>query len=119
MSASDNYPATAYDVNLGGVLQCLQAAELYRVPRVVVASAKAAYGAPSAEDGPPGCRPVTEEIRFGLANVYGLTKRAVEDLCSYYRQHRRVEVSCLTLGSTYGQARIKNRAGAIMDHIPP
>jgi UDP-glucose 4-epimerase len=103
--ASDQDPAAAYDVNLGGVLQCLQAAASHGAARVVVASAKAAYGALPGRYGPPGFEPVTEDVRSGPANVYGLTKRAVEDLCGYYRERRGVDVSCLRLGSTYGPGK--------------
>jgi nucleoside-diphosphate-sugar epimerase len=105
--ASNADPASAYDVNLGGVLQCLDAAQRFEVPRVVVASAKAAYGLLPEDYRPPGFRPVTEDLRFPPGNVYGLTKRAVEDVCGYYRSHRGIDTACLRLGSTYGPGKDK------------
>lgn len=110
--ASNADPVTAYDVNLGGVLQCLDAAERFGVPQVVVASAKAAYGTLPQEYGPPGFPPVSEDLRFPPGNIYGLTKRAVEDACGYYRSHRGVEVACLRLGSTYGPGKYKGSHGS-------
>jgi UDP-glucose 4-epimerase len=105
--ASNADPLSAYDVNLGGVLQCLDAAQRYDVPKVVVASAKAAYGVLPPGYRSPGFRPVTEDLRFPPGNIYGLSKRAVEDVCCYYRSQRGVDVACLRLGSTYGPGKDK------------
>jgi nucleoside-diphosphate-sugar epimerase len=107
--ASNADPLSAYDVNLGGVLQCLDAAQRYDVPRVVVASAKAAYGVLPPGYRSPAFRPVTEDLRFPPGNIYGLTKRAAEDVCGYYRSQRGVEVACLRLGSTYGPGKDKGK----------
>lgn len=104
-------PVGAFQVNVGGTIQVLEAAARHAIDSVVVVTAKAAYGAVPAPYRAPQFKPLSEDLSWPPANVYGLTKRAAEQLCGYYRAHRGVDTACLRLGSTYGPGKGTQHGG--------
>lgn len=76
------------DTNVAGTLAVLEAARECGVSRVVYSSTTSVYGAALR---PPEDRPaawIDEEVEPVPRNIYGVTKRAAEDLCElFYRAH--------------------------------
>ncbi len=79
-------PQLCWDVNIGGVINVLQAAVDYDMARVIIPSSIAAFGPDTPRQNTPNdtiLRPTT---------MYGVTKVCGERLCDYYVQHFGVDV---------------------------
>ncbi len=91
------HPARSFvDVNVGGTLNLLEAARDTGVGAFVVTSTTSVFGAAMALA--PGAREavwVDENLAPVPKNIYGVTKRAAEDLCQLF--HRRDGLNCLVL----------------------
>ena len=83
------------DTNVSGTLAVLEAALELGVPRVVYSSTTSVYGATLR---PPAGEPaawIDEDAPSVPRNIYGVTKRAAEDLCELF--HRAHGLPCIVL----------------------
>jgi nucleoside-diphosphate-sugar epimerase len=108
--ALEKDPPVGYRVNLLGSLNVFDIARDLALERVVVTSSKAVYGSLRGEHAAPSFRPVTEDYVGQTANVYGATKKSLEDATFHYRRLFDLDVIVLRLGSTFGPG--KGRPGA-------
>lgn len=83
---SQQDPRSAFEINVMGTVNVLEAADTLDVQRVVVASSASAYGTV-----PPEYDEVTESVPKDPDNIYGLTKFAVERIGQTYHEQDRVE----------------------------
>lgn len=83
---SQQNPRRAFEINVMGTVNVLEAADSLGVQRVVVASSASAYGTVSAE-----FTELTEEVPKDPDNIYGLSKFTVERLGRTYQEQDRVE----------------------------
>ena len=83
------------DTNITGTLNLLEEAVLAGVRSFVFTSTTSAFG--DALTPPPGAPAawITEEMTPAPKNIYGVTKRAAEDLCELF--HRNQRLACLVL----------------------
>lgn len=72
-----DYPRSAYEVNVGGTFEVLEAMTRNGVRRLVYSSSASVYGDAVEE-------PMTEDHPFNFANFYGATKAASEDVIRGY-----------------------------------
>ena len=105
-------PRQGYAVNLLGALGVFDVARDLDLERVVFASSKAAYGAVGGAHAPPTFAPVTEDYQGAALDVYGSTKRALEEAAHHYRRLWNLDLIALRLGSTYGPGKLA-RHGAV------
>jgi UDP-glucose 4-epimerase len=103
-------PPVGYRVNVLGSLNVFDVARDLGLERVVVTSSKAVYGALRGPFAAPTFTPVTEDYVGQTSNVYGATKKALEDAAYHYRRLFGLDVIALRLGSTFGPG--KGRPGA-------
>jgi UDP-glucose 4-epimerase len=83
------------DVNVTGTLNLLEEASAAGVRAFLYTSTTSAFGAAL---NPPAGAPaawITEDVKSVAKNIYGVTKRAAEDLCELF--HRRQGLACLVL----------------------
>lgn len=110
-TTAEQDPHGAYAVNVAGSLNVFEAARRSGCERVVYTSTKGVYGTLGAEYGPPAFRPVPESHDRRPRNVYGATKKALEDAVHHYRRIHGMEIVALRLGSTFGPGKSGARAG--------
>ena len=110
--ACEEDPLRGYQVNLLGALHVFDVARDLALERVVFASSKGAYGAMAGEHAAPTFKPVTEDYASPPLDVYGSTKRALEDAARHYRRLWDLDLIALRLGSTYGPGKLA-RHGAV------
>lgn len=77
-----DYPRSAFDVNMKGTFNVLEACVKNRISRVVYSSSASVYGDAISE-------PMTEDHPYNNTNFYGATKIAGEHMCRayYHRYH--------------------------------
>jgi UDP-glucose 4-epimerase len=97
-AASRRSPLTAYELNVGGVLNVLEAASILDIERVVCASSVAVYSS----DAPPLQR---EDDPTVPSTVYGMTKLAVEHSGAFYARDRGLRFIALRPTRLYGPGR--------------
>jgi UDP-glucose 4-epimerase len=95
-------PARVTAVNIGGLVDVLEAARLHGRPRIVWFSSILAYGTR------PGLAPVDEATILRPGTVYGATKAAGEALLEAYAQDHGVDGVALRVASCYGPGRTTN-----------
>jgi UDP-glucose 4-epimerase len=79
------YPRSAFEVNIGGTFNVVEACIRKRVKRLVFSSSASVYGDALAE-------PMTEDHPYNNTNFYGATKIAGEHICrSLYHRYRNSE----------------------------
>lgn len=103
-------PPHGYRVNVLGSMNVFDAARQNGVERVVVTSSKAVYGRLRGPHAAPVYEPVTEDYVGQTNNVYGATKKALEDAAFHYRRLFDQDIIALRLGSTFGPG--KGRPGS-------
>ncbi|HEY3059210.1 MAG TPA: NAD(P)-dependent oxidoreductase [Chloroflexota bacterium] len=103
-------PQVGYRVNVLGSLNVFDVARDLSLERVVFTSSKAVYGALRGSFSAPTFEPVTEDHVGQTSNVYGATKKALEDAAYHYRRLFGLDIIALRLGSTFGPG--KGRSGA-------
>ncbi|EKD63218.1 MAG: hypothetical protein ACD_51C00316G0013 [uncultured bacterium] len=89
-------PVLYYDVNVGGTLNILAAAQNIKVKNFVFASSSSVYG---------GCENIPfEESEWPLMPIspYAATKLAGENLCYFYHKQFGMNVTCLRFFTVYG-----------------
>jgi nucleoside-diphosphate-sugar epimerase len=97
--ASEADPAVAFDVNVLGTFNALEAARRSGVRKLVVTSSVAAYDAPE-----PGTL-FDETMPLGPMGVYGMTKASLEDWCAFYRRRWRIDVRVARPAAVVGPGR--------------
>ena len=97
-------------MNVLGTLNVFDVARDLGLERVVVTSSKAVYGALRGDFASPTFKPVTEDYVGQTSNIYGATKKALEDAAFHYRRLFGLDIITLRLGSTFGPG--KGRPGA-------
>jgi UDP-glucose 4-epimerase len=101
----ERQPEVGYQVNVIGSLNVFEVAKQLNLERVVFTSSKAYYGSLTGDHAPPTFKAVTEDYVGQTANVYGATKKALEDAAYHYRRLFGLDVIALRLGSTYGPGK--------------
>jgi UDP-glucose 4-epimerase len=83
------------DTNIVGTLSLLEAAAAARVAAFVYTSTTSVFGRAStpAADAPTAW--ITEDVEPAPKNIYGITKKAAEDLCELF--HRKAALPCVIL----------------------
>jgi UDP-glucose 4-epimerase len=99
-------------VNVQGTATVLECALAKRVPQVIYSSTTSVYGAafkPSADQ--PAIL-VDEELPCIPKDIYGVTKRAAEDICELYARTRGMKCRVLRVGRFYPESDVAASDGA-------
>ncbi len=98
-------PLRALKVNVEGALHVFEAARLLGLRRVVYMSSKGVLGTMAGDAAHPTYRPLDETEPPRPADVYSVTKLAVEQLAEHYARDFGVDVIGLRLTTTYGPGK--------------
>lgn len=90
-----DYPRTAFDVNIQGTFNVLEACVSNQVSRLVYSSSASVYGDASEV-------PMTEEHPFNNRNFYGATKIACEAMCRAFYDRYNLDYVGLRYMNVYG-----------------
>lgn len=90
-----DYPRTAFDVNIGGTFNVLEACVRNGVKKLIYSSSASVYG-DAVEV------PMTEEHPFNNKNFYGATKISGEAMCTAYNDRYGLSVIGLRYMNVYG-----------------
>lgn len=90
-----DYPRTAFDVNIQGTFNILEACVENQVSRLVYSSSASVYGDASEV-------PMTEEHPFNNRNFYGATKIACEAMCRAFNDRYNLDYVGLRYMNVYG-----------------
>jgi UDP-glucose 4-epimerase len=90
-----DYPRTAFDVNIGGTFNVLEACVKNNIKKLVYSSSASVYG-DAVEV------PMTEEHPFNNKNFYGATKISGEAMCTAFNDRYGLEVVGLRYMNVYG-----------------
>ena len=90
-----DYPVTAFEVNMRGTLNVLEACVKKDVKRLVYSSSASVYGDAVEE-------PMTEAHPFNNTNFYGATKVAGEQMCRAYHHRFNMDYVGLRYMNVYG-----------------
>ena len=90
-----DYPRTAFDVNVGGTFNVLEACVRHNVKKLIYSSSASVYG-DAVEV------PMTEEHPFNNKNFYGATKISGEAMCTAFNDRYGLNVIGLRYMNVYG-----------------
>ena len=90
-----DYPRTAFDVNVGGAFNVLEACVRHNVKKLIYSSSASVYG-DAVEV------PMTEEHPFNNKNFYGATKISGEAMCTAFNDRYGLNVIGLRYMNVYG-----------------
>jgi len=90
-----DYPRTAFDVNIAGTFNVLEACVKNNVKKLIYSSSASVYGDAVQV-------PMTEEHPFNNKNFYGATKIAGEAMCTAYNDRYGLSVIGLRYMNVYG-----------------
>lgn len=90
-----DFPRTAFDVNIEGTFNVLEACVKHKVKKLIYSSSASVYG-DAAEV------PMTEEHPFNNRNFYGATKIAGEAMCTAFNDRYDLSVIGLRYMNVYG-----------------
>ena len=90
-----DYPRSAFDVNVGGTFNVLEACLEQNVKRLVYSSSASVYGDAVEE-------PMTEDHPFNCKNFYGATKIAGEAMCTALHYRYGLPIAGLRYMNVYG-----------------
>lgn len=90
-----DFPRTAFDVNIAGTFNVLEACVKHNVKKLVYSSSASVYGDAVQV-------PMTEDHPFNNKNFYGATKIAGEAMCTAYNDRYGLEVIGLRYMNVYG-----------------
>lgn len=90
-----DYPRTAFDVNIAGTFNVLEACVKNNIKKLIYSSSASVYG-DAVEV------PMTEDHPFNNKNFYGSTKIAGEAMCTAYNDRYGLEVIGLRYMNVYG-----------------
>ena len=115
--ASDRHPRSSMEVNLGGTLSVLEAAQLCGVERVVMASSHSLYPPAAGVHGPPEWEAVGESCPADPARPYTIMKLACEQLGRFFARRCGVEFAAVRFSSFYGAERAVQRGNSLSDAL--
>jgi nucleoside-diphosphate-sugar epimerase len=101
VASEEAAPGRAVELNVGGLLNLLEAARILGVPRVIWTSSSAVYG--TVADGTQ--KPLDEEAPARPTSMYGVTKAMAEMVARQYRRAYGLEVVGVRLPLVYGPGR--------------
>ena len=90
-----DFPRTAFDVNIAGTFNVLEACVKHKVKKLIYSSSASVYG-DAAEV------PMKETLPFNNKNFYGATKIAGEAMCTAYNDRYGLEIIGLRYMNVYG-----------------
>ena len=90
-----DYPRTAFDVNIAGTFNVLDACVKHKVKKLIYSSSASVYG-DAVEV------PMTEEHPFNNKNFYGATKISGEAMCTAYNDRYDLDIIGLRYMNVYG-----------------
>lgn len=90
-----DFPRTAFDVNIAGTFNVLEACVKHNVKKLIYSSSASVYGDAVQV-------PMTEEHPFNNRNFYGSTKIAGEAMCTAYNDRYGLKVIGLRYMNVYG-----------------
>ena len=90
-----DFPRTAFDVNIGGTFNVLEACVKHKIKKLIYCSSASVYG-DAVEV------PMTEDHPFNNKNFYGATKIAGEAMCTAYNDRYNLNVIGLRYMNVYG-----------------
>ena len=90
-----DFPRTAFDVNIAGTFNVLEACVKHNVKKLIYSSSASVYGDAIQV-------PMTEEHPFNNKNFYGATKIAGEAMCTAYNDRYGLEIVGLRYMNVYG-----------------
>ena len=90
-----DFPRTAFDVNIGGTFNVLEACVKHNVKKLIYSSSASVYG-DAAEV------PMTEDHPFNNKNFYGATKIAGEAMCTAFNDRYGLSIIGLRYMNVYG-----------------
>jgi UDP-glucose 4-epimerase len=90
-----DFPRTAFDVNIGGTFNVLEACVKHEVKKLVYSSSASVYGDALEV-------PMTESHPFNNKNFYGATKIAGEAMCTAFNDRYGLEIVGLRYMNVYG-----------------
>ena len=114
---SDRHPRSSMEVNLGGTLSVLEAAQLCGVERVVMASSHSLYPPAAGVHGPPEWEAVGESCPADPARPYTIMKLACEQLGRFFARRCGVEFAAVRFSSFYGAERAVQRGNSLSDAL--
>ena len=90
-----DFPRTAFDVNISGTFNVLEACVKHKVKKLIYSSSASVYGDAVQV-------PMTEDHPFNNKNFYGATKIAGEAMCTAYNDRYGLEIVGLRYMNVYG-----------------
>lgn len=90
-----DFPRTAFDVNIAGTFNVLEACVKHKVKKLIYSSSASVYGDAVQV-------PMTEDHPFKNKNFYGATKIAGEAMCTAYNDRYGLEIIGLRYMNVYG-----------------
>ena len=90
-----DFPRTAFDVNIGGTFNVLEACVKHKVKKLIYCSSASVYG-DAVEV------PMTEDHPFNNKNFYGATKISGEAMCTAYNDRYNLNIIGLRYMNVYG-----------------
>lgn len=98
-----DYPRTAFEVNIAGTFNVLEACVKNNIKKLVYSSSASVYGDALQV-------PMTEEHPFNNKNFYGATKIAGEAMCTAYNDRYGLPIVGLRYMNVYGPGQDQNAA---------
>lgn len=96
-----DFPRTAFDVNIAGTFNVLEACVKHKVKKLIYSSSASVYG-DAVEV------PMTEDHPFNNKNFYGATKIAGEAMCTAFNDRYGLSVVGLRYANVYGPHQDQN-----------
>ena len=98
-----DFPRTAFDVNIAGTFNVLEACVNNKIKKLIFSSSASVYG--NAVE-----TPMKEDHPFNNKNFYGATKIAGEAMCTAYNDKYGLEIICLRYMNVYGPGQDQHAA---------
>ena len=98
-----DFPRTAFEVNIAGTFNVLEACVKNKVKKLIYSSSSSVYGDAIQI-------PMTEEHPFNNKNFYGATKIAGEAMCTAYNDRYGLEIISLRYMNVYGPGQDQHAA---------
>jgi UDP-glucose 4-epimerase len=98
-----DFPRTAFEVNIAGTFNVLEACVKHKVKKLIYSSSASVYGDAVQV-------PMTEDHPFNNKNFYGATKIAGEAMCTAYNDRYELEIIGLRYMNVYGPGQDQHAA---------
>ncbi len=98
-----DFPRTAFEVNIAGTFNVLEACVKHKVKKLIYSSSASVYGDAAQV-------PMTEDHPFNNKNFYGATKIAGEAMCTAYNDRYGLEIIGLRYMNVYGPGQDQHAA---------